>query len=242
MEGFQIIPAIDLMDGKCVRLTQGDFERKSVYSCDPLETAKLFESIGIKRLHLVDLDGARARRVVNHKVLEEIATKTSLCVDFSGGISTDRDIKKAFNSGAQLLCIGSIAYRDEPLFTEWLETFGPSKIILAADVKNKRVVISGWAENTSLQINEHVARYVPKGLKCCMTTDITKDGLLAGPSFSLYQEMIESFPTVSWIASGGVSSIDDIEGLRKIGVTGVIIGKAIYERRILLEDLQPFIN
>jgi phosphoribosylformimino-5-aminoimidazole carboxamide ribotide isomerase len=242
MEGFQIIPAIDLMDGKCVRLTQGDFERKSVYSCDPLEMAKLFESRGIKRLHLVDLDGARARRVVNHKILEEIATKTSLCVDFSGGISTDQDIEKAFSSGAQLICVGSIAYRDEPLFTEWLEKYGPAKIILAADVKNKRVVISGWAENTSVQINEHVAKYVPKGLQWCMTTDITKDGLLAGPSFSLYQEMIESFPTVSWIASGGVSSINDVEELNKLGATGVIIGKALYERRIMLEDLEPFIN
>jgi len=242
MEGFQIIPAIDLMDGKCVRLTQGDFERKSVYSCDPLEMAKVFESIGIKRLHLVDLDGARARRVVNHKILEEITTNTSLCVDFSGGITTDQDIEKAFRSGAQIVCIGSIAYRDEPLFTEWLEKFGPSKIILAADVKNKRVVISGWTESTPVNINEHVAKYVSKGLKCCMTTDITKDGLLSGPTFSLYQEMVEAFPSVSWIASGGISSIKDIEDLKKIGVSGVIIGKALYERRILFEDLKSFID
>jgi phosphoribosylformimino-5-aminoimidazole carboxamide ribotide isomerase len=241
MSGIIVIPAIDIIDGKCVRLTQGDFNQKVIYNCDPVEVAKEFEAHGLKRLHLVDLDGARARKVVNHKVLEEISKKTTLTVDFSGGIATDHDVKVALNSGAKILCIGSIAYKDEPLFTEWLTTYGPERIILAADVKDRKLVVSGWLENTSIPIEDHVERYLVKGLLNCMATDIAQDGMLKGPSFELYKDLVKSFPSISWIAGGGVSCIEDIRKLDDIGVTSVIIGKAFYEKRITLEELTEFI-
>ena len=234
---MQIIPAIDIIDGKCVRLTQGDYNQKKVYNENPLEVAKEFESAGIERLHLVDLDGAKAKHIVNWKVLEKIATKTSLKIDFGGGLKTDKDAEIAFNSGALQITGGSIAVKDRPTFEGWLEKYGPEKIILGADVKNEQIAISGWQETTALNLFDFLTDYVAKGVKYIICTDIAKDGLLQGTSVDLYKKIRSQFPDLQLIASGGVTSIADMEALIEINCYGAIIGKAIYEGKLSVTEL-----
>lgn len=234
---MHIIPAIDIIEGKCVRLTQGDYNQKKIYNEDPLEVAKEFEGAGIERLHLVDLDGAKAKHIVNWKVLEKIATKTSLKIDFGGGLKTDKDAEIAFNSGALQITGGSIAVKDRPTFEGWLEKYGSDKIILGADVKDEQIAISGWQETTNLNLFDFLADYTAKGVKYIICTDIAKDGLLQGTSVDLYKKIRNQFPDLQLIASGGVTSMTDIEELIEIDCYGAIIGKAIYEGNLKLEEL-----
>ena len=234
---MQIIPAIDIIDGKCVRLTQGDYNQKKVYNENPLEVAKEFEGAGIERLHLVDLDGAKAKHIVNWKVLEKIATKTSLKIDFGGGLKTDKDAEIAFNSGALQITGGSIAVKDRDTFEGWLEKYGSDKIILGADVKNEQIAISGWQETTSLNLFDFLADYTAKGVKYVICTDIAKDGLLQGTSVDLYKKISTKFPNLQLIASGGVTSMADMEALIELDCYGAIIGKAIYEGKLSVEEL-----
>lgn len=237
---IQIIPAIDLIEGKCVRLTQGDYGQKKIYNENPLEVALQFEDAGLKRLHLVDLDGAKAKKVVNWKVLETIASKTSLHVDFGGGVQSDDDLKIAFDSGAKQVTGGSIAVKQPDLFEHWLKTYGGDKIILGADAKNEKIAVSGWEEGTSIWVYDFVEEYVAKGVKYTISTDVAKDGLLQGPSFDLYKNLQDKCPDLNIIASGGIAGIEDVEKLAEMNIYGVIIGKAIYENRISLADLQRF--
>ena len=237
---MEIIPAIDIIEGKCVRLTHGDYNRKKIYNEHPLEVAKEFEDVGLKRLHLVDLDGAKDGVVRNWKVLETIAGKTSLLVDFGGGIKTEKDVRIVFESGAALATIGSIAVKDETLFSSWLETFGADRFMLGADVKNEKIAVSGWTEQTDIWVYDFIQKYLDKGLDHVFCTDISKDGALEGPSTELYKNIVEKFPELYFIASGGVSSMDDLFKLDAIGCHGAIIGKAIYEGRIHLSDLKAF--
>jgi phosphoribosylformimino-5-aminoimidazole carboxamide ribotide isomerase len=239
--GMEIIPAIDIIDGKCVRLTHGDYNQKKIYNEHPLEVAKEFEDAGIKRLHLVDLDGAKAGAVKNWKVLEIIAGKTSLVIDFGGGIKSEKDVEIVFDSGAALATIGSIAVKDEETFTNWLKKFGPEKFLLGADVKNEKITVSGWLEQTDIWIYDFIEKYIGKGLKQIFCTDVSKDGALEGPSTELYKTIVQKFPELHFIASGGVSSIDDVYQLQEVGCRGVIIGKAIYEGRIQLSELKSFL-
>lgn len=238
---LQIIPAIDIIDGKCVRLTKGDYNQKKVYNENPLEVARQFEDAGIKRLHLVDLDGAKAQHVVNHKVLKEIATKTSLEIDFGGGLKSDKDLAIAFDSGAKQITGGSIAVKNRDVFTGWIEKFGSEKIILGADVKGEFIAISGWTETTKIGIDDFIEGYIKEGITYIICTDISKDGALAGTSVNLYKRLVKRFPEAKIIASGGVTHIDEIELLNQTGVFGAIIGKAIYENRISLNDLNRFV-
>lgn len=237
---IQIIPAIDLIEGKCVRLTQGDYGQKKIYNENPLEVALQFEDAGLKRLHLVDLDGAKAKKVVNWKVLEKIASKTSLHVDFGGGVQSEDDIKIVFESGAKQVTGGSIAVKQPDLFEHWLKTYGGEKIILGADAKNEKIAVSGWEEGTSIWVYDFVEEYVEKGVKYTISTDVAKDGLLQGPSFDLYKNLQDKCPDLNIIASGGIAGIEDVEKLAEMNIYGVIIGKAIYENRISLADLQRF--
>lgn len=239
---MEIIPAIDLIDGKCVRLTQGDYGTKKIYNEDPLEVAKAFEDAGIKRLHLVDLDGAKAKRIVNYPVLERLASHTHLIIDFGGGIQSHEDINLAFNSGAKMITGGSIAVKNPELFERWLTLFGPEKIILGADVKNKMVAVGGWEETSAWSIDKLLTKYIEQGAKYTICTDVAKDGLLQGPSMDLYKEIMSTYPTVKLIASGGVSSVQDLVDLREAGVFGTIVGKAFYEGRISLKELASFVN
>jgi phosphoribosylformimino-5-aminoimidazole carboxamide ribotide isomerase len=234
---MEIIPAIDIIDGKCVRLTQGDYEQKKVYNERPLEVAKQFEAAGLRRLHLVDLDGAKAGAVKNWKVLETIATGTGLVLDFGGGIKTDKDVSIVFDSGAALATVGSVAVKDVPLFENWLRQFGAEKFLLGADVKNEKIAVGGWLETTDKWVYDFIREYAEKGVQQVFCTDVSKDGLLQGPSLELYKSILVEFPALHFIASGGVSSLDDIYRLQEIGCKGVIIGKAIYEGRIALKDL-----
>lgn len=234
---IEVIPAIDLIDGKCVRLSQGDFAQKKIYSENPLETAKEFEAIGLKRLHIVDLDGAKIGKVTNLKVLETIAKNTNLIIDFGGGIKTDEDINSVFDAGASIASIGSIAVKNAEKFFEWIHKFGGEKILLGADVKNGKLAINGWQTETDLEILPFLKEYYSKGVHQIFCTDVSKDGLLQGSANELYAEILEHLPRLHLIASGGVSSIDDITALEKIGCAGVIVGKAIYEGRIKLEEL-----
>mgnify|MGYP003402515861 FL=1 len=227
-----IIPAIDIIDGKCVRLIKGDYSQKTIYNQDPLEVALQFEDAGLQRLHLVDLDGAKAGDVKNWKVLEKIAGKTKLSIDFSGGISTQNNLEITFNSGATFASIGSIAVKDEFTFTGWLLAYGADKFIIGADVKEEQILIKGWTESTSLTVFELIDKYKLKGVKQFFCTDISKDGLLEGPSVDLYNKIINEHPSIDLIASGGVSTIKDLEELREVGCSGAIIGKAIYENKI----------
>lgn len=238
---MEIIPAIDIIDGKCVRLMYGDYSQKKIYNEHPLEVAKGFEDTGIKRLHLVDLDGAKAGVVKNWKVLEAIAGKTSLVIDFGGGIKSEKDVQIVFDSGAALATVGSIAVKDEETFSLWLKKFSADKFLLGADVKNKKITVSGWTEQTEIWIYDFIKNYVQKGMKQIFCTDVSKDGALEGPSTELYKTIIQKFPDLHFIASGGVSSIDDVYQLQEIGCEGVIIGKAIYEGRIQLSELKPFL-
>lgn len=235
---IEIIPAIDLIDGKCVRLVQGDFTRKKIYGTNPLETAKEFENAGLKRLHIVDLDGAKNGKVTNLKVLETIAANTDLTIDFGGGIKTDEDIKAVFDAGARMASIGSIAVKAKEKFFAWLEKYGSEKILLGADVHGKKLAINGWQTSTEIEILSFLNEYFAKGVTQAFVTDIAKDGLLEGSSNELYAEILRKIPELELIASGGVSRIEDIFELEKIGCAGVIIGKAIYEGRIKLEDLR----
>jgi len=237
---MEIIPAIDIIDGKCVRLTKGDYSRKKVYNEKPLEVAIQFEGAGLKRLHLVDLDGAKAGDVKNWKTLEQIASKTKLNIDFSGGISTEQSLKICFDSGAAF-AVGSIAVKDEETLTGWLIKFGVELFIIGADVKDDKLAVKGWTETTSKTVFELIDSYKLKGVKQFFCTDISKDGLLQGTGIDLYKRIMNEHPSIDLIASGGVSSIDDLLQLREAGCSGAIVGKAIYENKIKLSELKIFI-
>lgn len=237
-----IIPAIDLIGGKCVRLTQGDYSQKKEYHDSPLEMAKRFEDAGIKRLHLVDLDGAKAKKIINSQVLQTITHGTSLQVDFGGGVQSDEDAALAFELGAHQLTGGSIAVKNPVLFESWIEKFGGDRIILGADAKDKKIAISGWEETTSVDLIDFIKAYHAKGISYVICTDVAKDGLLQGPSTELYQEILQEIPDIRLIASGGVSTMQDLEDLQKTGVYGAIVGKAYYEGRISLKELASFGN
>ena len=238
---IEIIPAIDLIDGKCVRLLQGDYSNKTVYNENPLEVARAFEDAGIRRLHLVDLDGAKAKHIVNHKVLESISSRTKLVIDFGGGLKSDDDLRIAFECGADMITGGSIAVKEHATFLRWLEKYGSDKIILGADAKDKKIAISGWQEISELSIHDFIESYVKKGITRVISTDISKDGMLTGPSFELYQEILNNHPSLELIASGGISSIEEILKLNEMGIPGVITGKAIYENKITLKEITNFI-
>lgn len=237
---MQIIPAIDIIDGKCVRLTEGDYTQKKIYNEDPLEVAKTFEGVGLMRLHLVDLDGAKAGEVVNWKVLEKIATKTNLQIDFGGGIKKEAILNAVLDAGATFATIGSLAVKEPDTFAEWINKFGANRFMLGADVYNEKIAIGGWLEKTELSVYDFMQSYLVKGIRQMFCTDIQKDGKLEGPSIVLYQKIIKTFPSINLIASGGVSSVEDLIALKKIGCTGAIVGKAIYENRISLTDLSKF--
>jgi phosphoribosylformimino-5-aminoimidazole carboxamide ribotide isomerase len=234
---MEIIPAIDIIDGKCVRLTHGDYSQKKIYNEHPLEVAKEFEGVGLRRLHLVDLDGAKAGAVKNWKVLETLAGRTSLVIDFGGGIKTDKDLSIVFDSGAALATVGSIAVKEEEIFFRWLKQFGADKFLLGADVKGERLTVSGWTEQTEVWIYDFIQKQMAQGVQQVFCTDVSKDGALEGPSLELYQNISQKFPQLHFIASGGVSNMDDVYRLNEIGCKGVIIGKAIYEGRVQLTDL-----
>jgi phosphoribosylformimino-5-aminoimidazole carboxamide ribotide isomerase len=237
---MEIIPAIDIIEGKCVRLTKGDYSQKKVYNEHPLEVARQFEDAGLKRLHLVDLDGAKAGSVKNWKVLESIAGKTSLIIDFGGGVKTEKDVQIIFDCGAALATVGSIAVKNEDEFTGWLQQFGAHKFLLGADVKDEKIAVSGWTETTNIWIYDFIEKYIEKGVRQLFCTDVAKDGLLEGPSVELYKNIIDKFSSLQFIASGGVSSLQDLDELRNIGCKGAIVGKAIYEGRIKLDELSKF--
>ncbi len=237
---IQIIPAIDIIDGKCVRLTQGDYNQKKEYHSNPVEVAKMFEDAGIKRLHVVDLDGAKKKQIVNHKVLEGITGATNLSVDFGGGLQSDEDLKIAFDAGAKQITAGSIAVKDPKKVQDWLQKFGADKIILGADAKDGMVAVHGWQETSELSIQQLMNQFIPFGISYSICTDVAKDGLLQGPSFDLYAKLGAEFPQINWIASGGVSKFSDLELLNEMGVYGVIVGKAFYEGIITLKQLAQF--
>ena len=238
---IEIIPAIDLIDGTCVRLTQGDYSQKKIYNENPIEVAKMFQDAGISRLHLVDLDGAKAQHIVNYIVLERITSKTDLIVDFGGGLKSDDDLRIAFECGASMVTGGSIAVKNPEIFTGWIEKYGSEKIMLGADVKNMKIAVSGWMEDTDIELIPFLETYQKRGISKIICTDISKDGMLEGPSIELYRDIIRKLPDVFLIASGGVSSIADIEILHDCGVPAVIFGKAIYEGKIKLKDLSRFL-
>ena len=244
---MRIIPAIDIIDGKCVRLTKGDYDTKKVYNENPLEVAKMFEASGIEYLHLVDLDGAIAKHIVNYKVLEQIASKTKLKIDFGGGLKTNEDLHIAFNSGARQITGGSIAVKDPKTFEGWISKYGSEKIILGADSNAGKIAISGWQEDSNEEVIPFIKAYQKKSIKYVICTDIAKDGMLEGPSLNLYKKIIEectnssSGQSIKLIASGGISLIDELPKLKALGCEGVIIGKAIYENRISLLQLEKFI-
>ena len=234
---MRIIPAIDVIDGKCVRLTQGDYTQKKIYHENPVEVAKAFEGAGLKYLHLVDLDGAKAGRVINWKVVEAITTNTDLAVDFGGGIKTDDEMKKLFDAGVQQVNLGSIAVKNPDIVETWIKSYGPERIILSADVKGDQIAISGWLEKSAIHITDFITGYSRRGIQYITCTDISTDGMLLGPNIALYAMLLKTFPTIKLIASGGVSNVEDIEKLRNIHVDGVIVGKAIYEGRIDVKTL-----
>ncbi len=237
---MQIIPAIDIIEGKCVRLTEGDYAQKKIYNEDPLEVAKAFEGIGLMRLHLVDLDGAKAGQVVNWKVLEKIANNTELKIDFGGGIKTEATLKTVLDTGATYATIGSLAVKNELLFQEWIARFGAKVFMLGADVLDEKLAIGGWLEKTEISVFDFMKSYIDKGVKQIFCTDIKKDGKLQGPSIELYLKIIEQFPNLQLIASGGVSSLDDLIELEEIGCSAAIVGKAIYENKITISELANF--
>jgi phosphoribosylformimino-5-aminoimidazole carboxamide ribotide isomerase len=234
---MRIIPAIDIIDGQCVRLTQGDYTQKKVYNENPLEIAQSFEEAGLKYLHLVDLDGARAGKVANWKVVNTITSNTKLKVDFGGGIKTSEEIRQLFDSGVSQVNLGSIAVKNPKLVEGWIDSHGADKIILSADVKDEMIAIGGWMENSTIPIFDFIRDYLKKGIHYITCTDISTDGMLQGPNVNLYKKLLDSFPGIKLIASGGVSRIEDLDELKKINVDGVIVGKAIYEGRIELTDI-----
>ncbi len=238
---IEIIPAIDIIDGKCVRLSQGDYEQKKVYNENPLEVAKMFEDNGIRRLHLVDLDGAKAHHIVNYRILENIASKTSLIIDFGGGLKSESDLEIAFENGANMITGGSIAVKNPEIFESWIQKFGSNRIILGADCKNRKIAVTGWLESTEEDIIPFIESWKKKNIHKVICTDISKDGMLKGPSIELYKEILQNEPDIYLIASGGVSCIKDVEDLAAANVPGVIIGKAIYEGRITLKELLKYL-
>jgi phosphoribosylformimino-5-aminoimidazole carboxamide ribotide isomerase len=238
---IEIIPAIDIIDGKCVRLSQGDYSQKKIYNEHPLEVAKEFEAHGIKRLHVVDLDGAKSNTIINYNVLEQIATQTKLIVDFGGGLKTDNDLQIAFECGAQMITGGSIAVKNKALFISWIQKYGHERIILGADVSNEKIAVSGWQEATDLSLFDFLTEYISHGISKTICTDISKDGMLQGPSTELYIRMKKEFPKLYIIASGGVSSMEDIKTLHNSNIDAVITGKAIYEGKITLKEIAKFI-
>lgn len=238
---MRIIPAIDLIDGKCVRLSKGDYSTQKTYRENPLEVAKAFEAHGIKYLHLVDLDGAKSKHIVNHKVLETIASKTSLKIDFGGGLKSNEDLKIAFESGAHQITGGSIAVKEPKTFEQWITTYGSDKIILGADVQGDRIATDGWLETSDHRLVDFVKDFYAKGIHYVICTDISKDGMLQGPSFDVYQNLLQEQPNIKLIASGGISAFEELPKLEAMGCEGTIIGKAIYENKIALKELENFI-
>ena len=238
---IELIPAIDLIDGKCVRLSQGDYDTKQIYNENPVEVAKEFEAYGIQRLHVVDLDGAASQHVVNYRVLDRIAGQTSLKIDFGGGIKSDEDLVIAFDNGAQMVTLGSVAVKHPELFDKWLGMYGSEKIILGADTKNGKIAVDGWKEESTQELMPFLADYINKGVKKVLCTDISRDGMLEGPSVNLYKQIMEAHPELHLIASGGVSRLDDILALEAAGIPAVVFGKALYEGRITLKELSSLI-
>ncbi len=238
---MRIIPAIDIIEGKCVRLSKGDYNTKKIYNENPLEVAKEFEAHGIEYLHLVDLDGAKSKHIVNHKVLEQIASRTSLKIDFGGGLKTDDDLRIAFESGANQITGGSIAVKDPEIFTSWLKKFGTDKVILGADAHHEKIAVSGWLEESDKELIPFVQEYQKEGITYVICTDISKDGMLQGPSFELYQRILSQTDQLKLIASGGISAFDELPKLAEIGCEGTIIGKAIYENKISLKQLEEYV-
>lgn len=239
---IELIPAIDLIDGKCVRLSQGNYDSKRVYSENPVEVAKQLESYGVHRLHVVDLDGATSQHVVNYRVLEQIAGRTSLRIDFGGGIKSDEDLVIAFDNGAQMVTLGSVAVRQPELFVKWLGQYGTEKIILGADVKNGKIAVNGWKEESAQELMPFLDDYINKGVTKVLCTDISRDGMMEGPSTELYRQIMEAYPELHLIASGGVSCLDDILRLDEAGIPAVVFGKALYEGRITLKELSSLIE
>ncbi len=239
---IEIIPAIDLIDGKCVRLRQGDFVQKKIYSENPLKVAEEFEFAGLKRLHIVDLDGAKCGKIANLKILETIARRTNLTIDFGGGIKTDEDVQSVFDAGAQIAGIGSVAVKDSEKFFAWLEQYGSERILLGADVRADKLAINGWQTATEIEILPFLTDYFARGVRQVFVTDVSKDGLLRGTSNKLYARILTRLPDIKLIASGGVSRLEDIEELEKIGCVGAIVGKAIYEGKIKLPEFEEFIK
>jgi phosphoribosylformimino-5-aminoimidazole carboxamide ribotide isomerase len=238
---LRIIPAIDIIDGKCVRLYQGDYNQKTIYNEDPLEVAKSFEDAGLQYLHVVDLDGAKAKKIVNHKVLEKITSKTSLVVDFGGGISSDEMIKIPFDCGAKQVTIGSVAVKSPETVEHWMKIYGADAIIIGADVMKEKIQIHGWQEDSKLYVYDFIANHIEKGIQYVMCTDISKDGTLQGAATDLYIKILEQFKDLKLIASGGIGSLSDVEACAKAGCEGVIIGKAIYENKITIAELSKFV-
>ena len=234
---IELIPAIDIIEGKCVRLTKGDYDRKTVYRDQPAEVAREFEQLGFKRLHVVDLDGAKSKHIVNDAVLKAITTETNLIVDFGGGIKTDEDIEKAFAAGAAMVTVGSVAVTQPDLFMGWLERYGAERMILGADVRHGKISINGWKEDSSEDLLPFLRKYIDAGVRNVLCTEISKDGTLSGPAIDLYRQVMAAYPELHLIASGGVSSIDDIKALDAAGIPAVVFGKAIYEGRIDLHEL-----
>jgi phosphoribosylformimino-5-aminoimidazole carboxamide ribotide isomerase len=237
---MEIVPAIDIIDGKCVRLSKGDFNTSKIYGDNPLEMAKMFADAGLKRLHLVDLDGARSRHIVNTRTLESIAGNTDLIIDFGGGVKSRRDIDTAFDCGASMVIVGSTAITDRELMYEWIEEFGEDRIILGADVRNGLISVNGWKEDSDLKLDDFLKEYRAKGITRVLCTDINRDGMLQGPATELYRSILRDFPGIKLIASGGVSSIEDLIELRKEGLYEAIVGKAYYDGKITLKQLAEF--
>ena len=242
MNSIELIPAIDIINGQCVRLTKGDYDQKTVYHDSPADVACEFEEIGFQRLHIVDLDGAKSKHIVNCSVLRRVTTETHLVVDFGGGIKTDEDIEKAFDNGAAMVTIGSIAVTQPELFMEWMEKYGSERLILGADVRNGKISINGWKEDSTEDLLPFLRKYIDAGVKNVLCTEISKDGTLQGPAIELYQRVMETYPDIHLIASGGVSCIDDIKALDKAGIPAVVFGKAIYEGKINLKELWDWQN
>lgn len=238
---IELIPAIDIIDGKCVRLSQGDYHSQKVYNENPVEVAKMFEAHGIRRLHIVDLDGAASKHIVNHKVLETVAGQTSLIIDFGGGIKSDEDLHIAFESGAKMVTLGSIAVKEPETLVKWINTYGSERIILGADTKDRKIAVNGWMEYSNMELMPFIDEYMKKGVTKVLCTDISRDGMLNGPSTDLYKKIMETHPDLHLIASGGISSMKDIEMLEEAGIPAVVFGKAFYEGRITLQELEAFL-
>ncbi len=241
MKKIELIPAIDIIEGKCVRLTKGEYSSQKTYSENPLEIAKQLEDIGVKRLHMVDLDGAKSKHIVNHKVLETIANSTSLKIDFGGGIKSDADVHTAFDSGASLVTIGSVASTSPELFMSWIDKYGTDKIILGADVRNGMISINGWKEDSQYSLFDFLDKYIEAGIINILCTEISRDGMLEGPATDLYKEIMQRYPNINLIASGGISCMKDIEVLDDNGIPSVVFGKAMYEERISMADIRNWL-